>query len=53
MWQSHFVVFEIFAVLVPRGYNHILVKQMSAEQRENDTFILGHFFVRSYIPQLH
>ena len=40
MWRSHFVIFEIFALLVPRGYYHILVKQMSAEQRDNDTFIL-------------
>ena len=35
-----FLIFEIFALLVPRGYYHILVKQMSAEQRDNDTFIL-------------
>ena len=40
MWRSHFVIFEIFALLVPRGYYHILVKQMSAEQCDNDTFIL-------------
>ena len=40
MWRSHFVIFEIFALLVPRGYYHILVKQMSAEKRDNDTFIL-------------
>ena len=39
MWRSHFVIFEIFAPLVPRGY-YILVKQMSAEQRDNGTFIL-------------
>ena len=39
MWRSHFVIFEIFALLVPRGY-YILVKQMSAEQRDNGTFIL-------------
>ena len=45
MWCSHFVIFEIFALLVPRVYYHILVKQMSAEQRDN---------IRSYnIPQLH
>ena len=37
MWRSHFVIFEIFGLLVPRGYYHILVKQMSAEQRDNDT----------------
>ena len=54
MWWSHSVIFEIFALLVPRVYYHILVKQMSVEQRDNDTFILlGNFFVRSYIPQLH
>ena len=39
MWWSHFVIFEIFPLLVPRGY-HILVKQMSTEQRDNDTFII-------------
>ena len=37
MWWSHFVIFEIFLVLVPRGYYHILVKQMAAEQCDNDT----------------
>ena len=39
MWWSHFVIFEIFPLLFPRGY-HILVKQMSTEQRDNDTFII-------------
>ena len=40
MWRIHFVIFEIFALLVPRDYYHILVEQMSAEQRDNDSFIL-------------
>ena len=53
MWESHFVIFETFTLLVPRGYYHILVKQMSAEQRDNDFHCIGHFFIRSYIPQLH
>ena len=40
-----FLIFEIFALLVPRGYYDILVKEMSAEQRDNDTFILVVIFL--------
>ena len=52
MWRSHFVIFETFTLQVPGGYYHILVKQMSAEHRDNDTFILLVIFLFE-VEQVH